>query len=195
MSYFVAIDYPEILKGGMQHAGKVIYNNLGVRIDSDPKRWRILADVLCDFGTGLEVLSPLSPQLFSGNFWAWRFCRRMAVVVARATRLPIYSSLAKEGNLRMPAAPANTLNPLRMDMIVADFLKSLRLFCPRRFCSYSVMTGKVSSPADIRHREGLLFPGRLIEDAGNMKVVGRPLHNVTKPSQNGRKSFRRRNSS
>nr|GMD08124.1 protein root UVB sensitive 2, chloroplastic-like isoform X2 [Ipomoea batatas] len=27
----------------------------------EPKRWRILADVLYDLGTGLEVLSPLCP--------------------------------------------------------------------------------------------------------------------------------------
>lgn len=43
-------------------------------------------------------------------------------------------------------------------------------------------TGKVSSPADLRYREDLLFPGRLIEDAGNVKV-GRALHKVVKPSK------------
>ena len=42
--------------------------------------------------------------------------------------------------------------------------------------------GKVSSPADLRYREDLLFPGRLIEDAGNVKV-GRALHKVVKPSK------------
>lgn len=42
--------------------------------------------------------------------------------------------------------------------------------------------GKISSPADIRYREDLLFPGRLIEDAGSVKV-GRSLHKVMKPSK------------
>ncbi|XP_022758401.1 protein root UVB sensitive 2, chloroplastic-like isoform X2 [Durio zibethinus] len=175
-----------ILKDGMQHMGKLICSNLGARMNSEPKRRRILG---------------------------------MAVVAARATRLPICSSVAKEGNLsdlfakgeaistlcnvvgigvgmqfastlcssmqgklvvgpflsfirvysvdeEMRAAPVNTLNPQRTAMIVTDFLK----------------TGKVSSPADLRYREDLLFPGRLIEDAGNVKI-GRALHKVVKPSK------------
>ncbi|KAK9039232.1 hypothetical protein V6N11_024065 [Hibiscus sabdariffa] len=208
-----------ILKDGMQHVGKLICSNLGARMDSEPKRWRILADVLYDLGTGLEVLSPLCPHLFLEVAGLGNFAKGMAVVAARATRLPIYSSFAKEGNLsdlfakgeaistlfnvvgmgvgiqlastvcssmqgkmiagpllsivhvfsvveEMRAAPVNTLNPQRTAMVVADFLK----------------TGNVSSPADLRYREDLLFPGRLIEDAGNVKV-GRALHKVVKPSK------------
>ncbi|XVF71997.1 hypothetical protein PTKIN_Ptkin12aG0085700 [Pterospermum kingtungense] len=208
-----------VLKDGMQHMGKLLCSNLGARMDSEPKRWRILADVLYDLGTGLEVLSPLCPHLFLEVAGLGNFAKGMAVVAARATRLPIYSSFAKEGNLsdlfakgeaistlfnvvgigvgiqlastlcssmqgklvvgpllsvvhvysvveEMRAAPVNTLNPQRTAMIVADFLK----------------TGKVSSPADLRYREDLLFPGRLIEDAGNVKV-GRALHKVVKPSK------------
>ncbi|KAM7501460.1 hypothetical protein LguiB_000364 [Lonicera macranthoides] len=208
-----------ILKDGMQHVGKLICSNLGARMDSEPKRWRILADVLYDLGTGLEVLSPLCPHLFLEMAGLGNFAKGMAVVAARATRLPIYSSFAKEGNLsdlfakgeaistvfnvmglgagiqlvsticssmqgkmvvgpllavvhiysvceEMRAAPVNTLNPQRTAMIVADFLK----------------TGKISSPADLRYREDLLFPSRLIEDAGNVKV-GRALHMTIKPSK------------
>ncbi|GAV67809.1 DUF647 domain-containing protein [Cephalotus follicularis] len=208
-----------ILKDGMQHVGKLICSNLGARMDSEPKRWRILADVLYDLGSGLEVLSPLCPQLFLEMAGLGNFAKGMAVVAARATRLPIYSSFAKEGNLsdlfakgeaistlfnvvgigagiqlasticssmqgklvvgpllsflhvysvieEMRAAPINTLNPQRTAMIVADFLK----------------TGKISSPADLRYREDLLFPGRLVEDAGNVKV-GRTFHKVIRPSK------------
>ncbi|CDP14395.1 unnamed protein product [Coffea canephora] len=208
-----------ILKDGMQHVGKLICSNLGARMDSEPKRWRILADVLYDLGTGFEVLSPLCPQLFLEMAGLGNFAKGMAVVAARATRLPIYSSFAKEGNLsdlfakgeaistlfnvlgigagiqlastvcstmqgkllvgpvlsvihiysvceEMRAAPVNTLNPQRTAMLVADFVK----------------TGKISSPADLRYREDLLFPGRLIEDAGNVKV-GSALHMVVKPSK------------
>lgn len=46
----------------------------------------------------------------------------------------------------------------------------------------SKQTGKISSPADLRYREDLLFTGRLIEDAGNVKV-GRALHKAVKPSK------------
>ncbi|KAK4376543.1 hypothetical protein RND71_002839 [Anisodus tanguticus] len=222
-----------ILRDGMQHVGKLICSNLGARMDSEPKRWRILGlydvpgalfyavilpDVLYDLGTGLEVMSPLCPHLFLEVAGLGNFAKGMAVVAARATRLPIYSSFAKEGNLsdlfakgeaistlfnvlglgtgihlasticssmqgklvvapllsvihvysvveEMRAAPVNTLNPQRTAMIVADFVK----------------TGKISSPADLRYREDLLFPGRLIEDAGKVKV-GRSLHEVVRPS-------------
>ncbi|XP_075507161.1 protein root UVB sensitive 2, chloroplastic-like isoform X2 [Primulina tabacum] len=208
-----------ILKDGMQHVGKLICSNLGARMDSEPKSWRILADVLYDLGAGLEVLSPLCPQLFLEMAGLGNLAKGMAVVAARATRLPIYSSFAKEGNLsdlfakgeaistlcnvfgigvgiqlasticssmkgklivgpflslihvycvseEMRATPINTLNPQRTAMIVADFLK----------------TGRVSSPADLRYREDLLFPGRLIEEAGNVKI-GRAIHEVLKPSE------------
>ncbi|CAA7390483.1 unnamed protein product [Spirodela intermedia] len=205
-----------VLKDGMQHAGKLICSKMGARMDSEPKSWRIFADVLYDFGTGLEIFSPLCPHLFLEVAGLGNFAKGMAVVAARATRLPIYSSFAKEGNLsdlfakgeaistlfnvlgiglgiqlastvcssiqgkmivgpvlsavhlygvtqEMRATPVNTLNPQRTAMIVADFLK----------------IGSVSSPADLRYREDLLFPGRIIEDAGNVKV-GRPLHRIFK---------------
>jgi len=42
--------------------------------------------------------------------------------------------------------------------------------------------GNVSSPADLRYREDLLFPRKLIEDAGNVRV-GRALHKAIKPSK------------
>lgn len=208
-----------ILKDGMEHVGKLICSNLGARMDSEPKRWRILADVMYDLGTGLEVMSPLCPHLFLEMAGLGNFAKGMAVVAARATRLPIYSSFAKEGNLsdlfakgeaistlfnvvgigagislasticssmqgkvivapllsvlhiysvveEMRAVPVNTLNPQRTAMLVADFVKM----------------GRISSPADLRYREDLLFPGRLIEDAGKVKV-GRPLHEVAKPSK------------
>ncbi|PIN01205.1 hypothetical protein CDL12_26289 [Handroanthus impetiginosus] len=208
-----------ILKDGMQHVGKLICSNLGARMDSEPKSWRILADVLYDVGTGLEVISPLCPHLFLEMAGLGNFAKGMAVVAARATRLPIYSSFAKEGNLsdlfakgeaistlfnvlgigagiqlastvcssmqgkmvvapllslfhiycvkeEMRATPVNTLNPQRTAMIVAEFVKSSR----------------ISSPANLRYKEDLLFPGRLIEEAGSVKV-GRPLHKVVKPSE------------
>ncbi|CAL5193749.1 unnamed protein product [Lathyrus oleraceus] len=207
-----------ILKDGMQHVGKIICSNWGARMDSEPKRWRLLADVLYDLGMGLEVLSPLCPHLFLEMAGLGNFAKGMAVVAARATRLPIYSSFAKEGNLsdlfakgeafstlcnvvgigigirlasticasmqgklvicpllsaihiysvseEMRATPINTLNPQRTAMIVTDFLKA----------------GIVSSPADLRYKENLLFPVRL-EDAGNVRV-GKSLHEVIKPSK------------
>ena len=44
----------------------------------------------------------------------------------------------------------------------------------------TLQSGKVSSPAELRYREDLLFPNRLIEEAGNVKV-GQPLRRVLSP--------------
>jgi len=41
-------------------------------------------------------------------------------------------------------------------------------------------SGKVSSPAELRYREDLLFPNRLIEEAGSVKI-GQPLRRVLSP--------------
>nr|POF05318.1 protein root uvb sensitive 2, chloroplastic [Quercus suber] len=148
-----------ILKDGMQHVGKLICSNLGARMDSEPKSWRILADVLYDLGTGLEVLSPMCPHLFLEVAGLGNFAK--LVVGPVLSVLHVYSVVEE-----MRAAPVNTLNPQRTAMIVADFLKA----------------GKISSPADLRYGEDLLFTGRLIEDAGNVKV-GRALRKVVKPSK------------
>lgn len=43
-------------------------------------------------------------------------------------------------------------------------------------------SGRISSPADLRYQEDLLFPGRLIDEAGSVKV-GTPLHKVVRPSE------------
>ncbi|KAJ3680208.1 hypothetical protein LUZ60_016486 [Juncus effusus] len=206
-----------ILKDGMQHAGKLICSSMGARMDSEPKSWRILADVLYDLGTGLEVISPLCPQLFLQVAGLGNFAKGMAVVAARATRLPIYSSFAKEGNLsdlfakgeaistlfnvlglgagiqlastiassmqgklivgpllsvvhiyavvqEMRATPVNSLNPQRTAMIISDFIQN----------------GKISSPADLRYRENLIFPNRLIPQSGSVRV-GKPLHESLNP--------------
>ncbi|GJN02344.1 hypothetical protein PR202_ga19683 [Eleusine coracana subsp. coracana] len=159
----------QILKDGMQHVGKLICSSMGARMDSEPKSWRIFADVLYDFGTALDVISPLCPHLFLQVAGLGNFAKGIAVVAARATRLPIYTSFAKEVHIygvvqEMKATPINTLNPQRTAMIVADFVGS----------------GKVSSPAELRYREDLLFPNRLIQEAGSVKI-GQPLHRILSP--------------
>ncbi|BBN01660.1 hypothetical protein MPTK1_2g09220 [Marchantia polymorpha subsp. ruderalis] len=88
-----------VLKDGMQHIGKLICSSMGARMDSEPKRWRIFADVMYDVGAGLEVISPLCPQHFLTVAGLANMAKGMALVSARATRLPVYSSFAREGNL------------------------------------------------------------------------------------------------
>ncbi|KAL6516170.1 hypothetical protein OROGR_019475 [Orobanche gracilis] len=148
----------QILKDGMQHVGKLICSNLGARMDSERKSWRVLAGVLYDLGTGLEIISPLCPPLFLEMAGLGNFAKGMTVVAARATRLVVgpLLSLVRIYCVReeMQATPINTLNPQRTALIVAEFLKI---------------------NFNLRHQEDLLFPGRLIVEAGSVKV-GRPCH-------------------
>lgn len=44
----------------------------------------------------------------------------------------------------------------------------------------AVQSGKVSSPAELRYKEDLLFPNRVIEEAGSVKI-GQPLRKVFSP--------------
>ncbi|MCO5603477.1 hypothetical protein L7F22_057627 [Adiantum nelumboides] len=59
----------------------------------------LVADTLYDLGTALEVVSPLCPHLFLEVAGIANLAKGTATVAARATRLPIYSGFAKEGNL------------------------------------------------------------------------------------------------
>ncbi|KAH9573573.1 hypothetical protein CY35_01G008100 [Sphagnum magellanicum] len=88
-----------VLKDGMQHIGKLVCSSMGARMDSEPKRWRIFADVMYDIGASLEVVSPLCPQHFLPVAGIANLAKGMALVSARATRLPVYSAFAKEDNL------------------------------------------------------------------------------------------------
>eukprot|EP00271_Cylindrocystis_brebissonii_P014383 TRINITY_DN3572_c0_g1_i1.p1 TRINITY_DN3572_c0_g1~~TRINITY_DN3572_c0_g1_i1.p1 ORF type:complete len:644 (+),score=67.78 TRINITY_DN3572_c0_g1_i1:316-2247(+) len=88
-----------VLKDGMAHIGKLASSSLGSRMDAEPKRWRILADTAFDFGTALEVMSPLVPAHFLLVAGLANLAKGSALVAARATRLPIYAAFAREGNL------------------------------------------------------------------------------------------------
>ncbi|XP_042758263.1 protein root UVB sensitive 2, chloroplastic-like [Lactuca sativa] len=71
----------DTLKDGMQHVGKLMCSKLGAKIDFEPKRWRTFAYMLYDFGSGLEVLSPLCPPLFLEMAGLGNFAKGMAMVV------------------------------------------------------------------------------------------------------------------
>ncbi|PNT61484.1 hypothetical protein BRADI_5g15767v3 [Brachypodium distachyon] len=167
-----------ILKDGMQHAGKLICSGMGARMDSEPKSWRIFADVLYDFGTALDFISPLCPQLFLEVAGLGNFAKGMAVVAARATRLPIYSAFAKEGNLSDLFAKGEAISTLSNVMGIGAGIGLSSTVCS----TTQGKSGKVSSPAELRYREDLLFPNRLIEEAGSVKV-GQPLCRILSPQR------------
>ena len=44
--------------------GKLVGSSMGPRMDADPKKWRIIADVMYDAGAACEIVSPLMPSYF-----------------------------------------------------------------------------------------------------------------------------------
>jgi hypothetical protein len=60
--YPICVDFMQILKDGMQHVGKIICSNWGARMDSDPKRWRLLG---LEFSLGLFFsFKPFLPMIY-----------------------------------------------------------------------------------------------------------------------------------
>ncbi|GJP56764.1 hypothetical protein CLOM_g15815 [Closterium sp. NIES-68] len=88
-----------VVKDGMQHASKIAASRLGRSMDADPKRWRVAADVVCDVGAFLECLSPIMPHRFLLLAGLANAGKGLSLVIARATRLPLYDAFAREGNI------------------------------------------------------------------------------------------------
>eukprot|EP00850_Spirogloea_muscicola_P016694 SM000137S00472 [mRNA] locus=s137:311893:315848:+ [translate_table: standard] len=119
----------QVLKDGMQHVGKLACSSMGTRMDAEPKRWRIFADVMFDVGAGLEVLSPLAPQHFLAVAGAANMAKGMGLVSARSTRLPIYASFAREGNLSDLYAKGEAISTLSNILGIAIGIRLASTVC------------------------------------------------------------------
>ncbi|KAJ7567252.1 hypothetical protein O6H91_02G139000 [Diphasiastrum complanatum] len=201
-----------VLKDGMQHIGKLIGSRMGVRMDAEPKRWRI-------FGAGLEVVSPLCPQYFLEVAGLANLAKGVALVTARATRLPIYSAFAKEGNLsdlyakgEAVSTVANVLGlgvgihlasnfcaSMQGKLLVSPLLSAVHLYSvveemraapvdslnaqkTGMLVADYLKNGSIPRPAELRYRERLILPAKLYPDAGNVRAGGSLRRILRKPS-------------
>lgn len=61
--------YVQILKDGMEHVGKLISSNLGARMDSEPKRWRIVGlwpySIIIGFFCTLTLISQMQIRIMN----------------------------------------------------------------------------------------------------------------------------------
>ncbi|CAH1412258.1 unnamed protein product [Lactuca virosa] len=83
------------------------------------------------------------------------FAKGMAMVDARATRLAINSFFAKEGNLSELYAKGEAISIVFNVLGLGAGIQLVSI------------KGNISSPADLRNKEDLVYPRRLIKEAGN----------------------------
>lgn len=87
-----------VLKDGASHLAKILFGTFaGTKFDSDPKAWRVWADITEDVGMGLDVIVPL----FQGQFLLLAsiasVLKGIAAMTGTATRHVVYRSLAAPG--------------------------------------------------------------------------------------------------
>lgn len=53
-----------VLKDGIGYLSKIMLSKYGRHFDVNPKGWRLFADLLENAAFGMEILTPVFPQLF-----------------------------------------------------------------------------------------------------------------------------------
>ncbi len=87
-----------VLKDGASHLAKILYGCFaGTKFDSDPKAWRVTADITEDIGMGLDVIVPLFPGQFLLLASIASVLKGISAMTGTATRHVVYRSLAAPG--------------------------------------------------------------------------------------------------
>lgn len=72
---------------------------IGNRFDADPKRWRLVAGLVLDLATCLEIMTPLFPGYFLPLAAVANIMKNVSWLSASATRAGLHQALATHGNL------------------------------------------------------------------------------------------------
>jgi len=86
-----------VMKDGIGQLGGVIFasRHMGSSIDSDPKRWRMVAALSQDVATLLEILCPLFPGYLLCIASMVGIGKNISFLTASASRAAIHQSLSK----------------------------------------------------------------------------------------------------
>ncbi|XP_010540714.1 PREDICTED: protein root UVB sensitive 1, chloroplastic [Tarenaya hassleriana] len=87
-----------VLKDGIGYLSKIMLSKYGRHFDVHPKGWRLFADLLENAAFGLEMLTPVFPQLFVVIGAAAGAGRSAAALIQAATRSCFYAGFASQRN-------------------------------------------------------------------------------------------------
>eukprot|EP00249_Psilotum_nudum_P017342 c26271_g1_i1 orf=283-2385(-) len=87
-----------VLKDGIGYLSKILLSKYGRHFDVHPKGWRLLADLLENGSSGLELLTPVFPHLFVYLGAAAGAGRSAAGLIQAATRSCFYAGFAAQRN-------------------------------------------------------------------------------------------------
>ncbi|KAF0890607.1 hypothetical protein E2562_003803, partial [Oryza meyeriana var. granulata] len=87
-----------VLKDGLGYLSKILLSKFGRHFDVNPKGWRLFADLLENTAYGLEILTPVFPQLFVPIGAAAGAGRSAAALIQAATRSCFYAGFAVQRN-------------------------------------------------------------------------------------------------
>ncbi|XP_042505862.1 protein root UVB sensitive 1, chloroplastic [Macadamia integrifolia] len=87
-----------VLKDGIGYLSKIMLSKYGRHFDVNPKGWRLFADLLENAAYGMELLTPVFPQLFILIGAAAGAGRSAASLIQAATRSCFYAGFAAQRN-------------------------------------------------------------------------------------------------
>ncbi|KAJ4952267.1 hypothetical protein NE237_029099 [Protea cynaroides] len=87
-----------VLKDGIGYLSKIMLSKFGRHFDVNPKGWRLFADLLENAAYGMEILTPVFPQLFILIGAAAGAGRSAAALIQAATRSCFYAGFATQRN-------------------------------------------------------------------------------------------------
>ncbi|XP_043696079.1 protein root UVB sensitive 1, chloroplastic [Telopea speciosissima] len=87
-----------VLKDGIGYLSKIMLSKYGRHFDVNPKGWRLFADLLENAAYGMELLTPIFPQLFILIGAAAGAGRSAAALIQAATRSCFYAGFAAQRN-------------------------------------------------------------------------------------------------
>jgi hypothetical protein len=88
-----------LLKDGIGSLGRILVSSLGPELDDDPRRWRMIAEILASVGIGLEVSTSIFPWLFLPLAALGNFLKAIGKGVSKPAFRVIQGHLARANNV------------------------------------------------------------------------------------------------
>eukprot|EP00871_Galdieria_phlegrea_P001998 jgi/Galph1/279/GphlegSOOS_G5035.1 len=86
-------------KDGVGQLGRLFAAVFGNQYDADPKRWRLISDILYDIGLSLEIMSPAFPSYFLFIASLGNISKSVAFAIGISCRYSVLKTFVRRENL------------------------------------------------------------------------------------------------